>query len=141
MAGPGVDEAFRNRAKVHRDWNGQGGKTAFCCLHFREHKGAAFIRPVSARHLHEKEMRAYENVPKLKTDAEAEAFPEKELSGRDFSQFSLSALNSLQRTPRSWNRPLGAGVSAIVRRFFNTPSQTASSPRCFYSCDMPSYKE
>jgi len=43
---------------------GKAGRSFFIAFTFRDHKGATFIRPISARYMHEKEIRAYETRSK-----------------------------------------------------------------------------
>jgi uncharacterized DUF497 family protein len=42
----------------------KAGRPLFVAFTFRDHKGATFIRPISARYMHEKEIRAYEKRSK-----------------------------------------------------------------------------
>jgi uncharacterized protein len=42
----------------------RAGRPLFVAFTFRDRNGAAFIRPISARYMHEKEIRAYETRSK-----------------------------------------------------------------------------
>lgn len=64
------------------------GRSLFVAFTIRERSGQRFIRPTSARHMHAREVKAYEaKVPGMATDEEAEAFLQEDLSDLDFSQF------------------------------------------------------
>ena len=68
------------------------GRPVFVAFTLRTKNRHRLIRPVTARYMHAKEIAAYEayekeEVPRLKTDKDAETFLAQDLSELDFSQF------------------------------------------------------
>lgn len=73
----------------YRNGRTRAGRPIFVAFTIRQKAACVSLRPVSARYMHAKrasDMKKRE-VPKLTTDAEAEAFLEQDLSDLDFSQF------------------------------------------------------
>jgi uncharacterized DUF497 family protein len=63
MAGPDVAPDMKHSGDEQRFiaiGKDKAGRPLFVAFTFREYKGATFIRPISARYMHEKEIRAYE---------------------------------------------------------------------------------
>lgn len=63
MAGPEVAPDMKHSGAEQRFiaiGKDKAGRPLFVAFTFRDHKGAIFIRPISARYMHEKEIRAYE---------------------------------------------------------------------------------
>jgi predicted DNA binding CopG/RHH family protein len=64
------------------------GRAMFVVFTLRDKDGQTLIRPISARYMHRRKSKAMKRkVPAFKTDKEAEAFLEQDLSDLDFSQF------------------------------------------------------
>lgn len=57
------ESRFRTAAR------GTDGRAVFAVFAYRERQGKIFIRPISARYMHRKEIEAYEQIEKTMADA------------------------------------------------------------------------
>jgi predicted DNA binding CopG/RHH family protein/uncharacterized DUF497 family protein len=90
MAGPDVAPDMKHFGAEQRFiaiGKDKAGRPLFVAFTFRDHKGANSFVPSAPATCTKRRSEPMKHVPKLKTDAAAEAFLEKDLSGLDFSQF------------------------------------------------------
>lgn len=69
------------------------GRHVFLVFTIRENKGKKYIRPISARYMHQKEVQHYEKkIPTFKSDKEAEVF----VDTADITEYDLSGIKPVR---------------------------------------------
>lgn len=97
------------------------GRAVFVGFTLRTKSGRRFIRPVTARYMHAKEVAAYEEawktkVPNLKSDSATETFLAQDLSGLDFSQFRPTRFEFEKKTDQIDMRVSRSLLAAVKAR-------------------------